>query len=124
MAAAAAEPDAIQIADDHAELEQAHPPQVAEEAPRGSNDPLWPTVVGHGVYDLDYFRSYTRFRDSYRQHNAALKYFRGQLEDPDSPQTSHEIPHMNDEDHIIPKIVHDIVGQKWHWDDTTMVAWN
>ena len=125
VAAANAPPDEIQIAEDHAALEE--PPQVVEDmAPRGSTDPLWPTVVVHGVYDLNYFRRYTRFRDSYKQHNAALKYFRGQLEDTSDPQNSNEIPLMHDTNHIIPKIIH-LTGersQEWEWDETTLVAWN
>ena len=71
---------------------------------------------------MDYFRNYAWLRDSYKQHNEALKYFR--LEDPIRPQASHQIPHMNDADHIIPQIVHDPVGQKWTCDLNKLVPWN
>ena len=30
------------------------------------------------VFDLNYFRSFRPFTDTYKQHNAALKFFRGQ----------------------------------------------
>ena len=40
------------------------------------------------VFDLNYFQSFQPFTDGYKQHNAALKFFRGQQELQDDPMQS------------------------------------
>ena len=47
------------------------------------------------MFDLAYFRGWGPFTGSYRQHDAALKYFRDEHEDPRAPFTSAPVVFSN-----------------------------
>ena len=87
--------------------------------------PRWPPP--RQVFALDFFRAnngiFSQITGSYRQHSAALKYFRDQTEDPDDPFNS---PHRVF-DNLAPAEVATVIwgkGPNWSFDRNRMVKWS
>ena len=109
----------------------AQPPAVADPGTPAVADPGTPAVADQlvRVFDLDYFSScYESFSASYKQHNAALKWFRDQQENPDDPANSP--PLVFDADgtaSAVAEIDHKIPGNTvgWAWkDEYRMWSWH
>ena len=65
------------------------------------------------VFTLDYFRSYGPFTVAYRQHNAALKYFRDVHENQADPFTSPAIEFDNHAPTAVAEMDDDPRGMQW-----------
>jgi len=64
-----------------------------------------------------------QFAGSYRQHNAALKYFRDEQENPDHPFDSHVLVFPNDAPAAAAAVTWN-KGQDWAFDRTKMLWWS
>ena len=74
------------------------------------------------VYDLAYFRGWRFFHGSYRQHNAALKYFRDEREDPTDPFESAPVLFSNSEPAAVAAVIWG-KGQGWSFNRDKMGEW-
>ena len=62
--------------------------QAAPAAAQGAPTLPPPGIPPEDVYDAEFFLNRKNLTDTWRQHNAALKYFREELEDPTDPKGS------------------------------------
>ena len=87
--------------------------------------------VNRGVYTLEYFQNYAaRWHGNYKQHNAALKYYRDEYENPADPFNS-RFPVF---DPAVAEQISRIIKRKgsgraqdnrdWEWDHTELVSWS
>ena len=86
---------------------------------------LPPPGLAGKVYDAEFFLGMKQFTDTWTQHNAALKYLRDELEDPNDPHGSQ--PLSLQEKNTVP--VATIVphtrksGPEWEFDKNNMREW-
>ena len=77
------------------------------------------------VFDLDYFRAFRPFTGGYRQHNAALKFFRWQQELPDDPLQSPCLEFHASAPTAVGVIDHSTKGMTWKsTDEWTQWCWH
>ena len=77
------------------------------------------------VFDLNYFRSFRPFTDTYKQHNAALKFFRGQQELQDDPMQSPCLQFHVSTPAAVAVINHASKGMTWEFtDERTQWSWH
>ena len=75
------------------------------------------------VFDLNYFRSFRPFTSTYKQHNAALKFFRGQQELQDDPMQSPCLQFHVSTPAAVAVINHAAKGMTWEFSDE-MTEWS
>ena len=76
-------------------------------------------------FDLNYFRSFRPFTDTYKQHNAALKWFRGQQELQDDPMQSPCLQFHVSTPTAVAVINHASKGMTWEFtDERTQWSWH
>ena len=77
------------------------------------------------VFDLDYFRAFRPFTGGWRQHNAALKFFRWQQELPDDPLQSPCLEFHASAPTAVGVIDHSTKGMTWKpTDEWTQWSWH
>ena len=77
------------------------------------------------VFDLNYFRSFRPFTSTYKQHNAALKFFRGQQELQDDPMQSPCLQFHVSTPTAVAAIKHASKGMTWEFsDERTEWSWH
>ena len=85
-------------------------------------------ALAHGlpVYDEAYFREWRNFTARWPQHNAALKYFVEQLEDPNNPGGSKGIRLEAEEPAAVAAIEPHVrgAGMEWQFDHANFVQWD
>jgi hypothetical protein len=74
-------------------------------------------------FDLAYFKAYRPITGHWKQHNAALKWFRLISERGQANDASAEIVFPNHEAVAVATIMHDDVGTDFKFDETAMVPW-
>ena len=75
------------------------------------------------IYHLEYFSQFTEFTGSYRQHSAALKYFRDEHEDPNRPFESAPLVFSNSQPAAVAAVIWGH-GESWDFDRTRMLQWS
>lgn len=84
-----------------------------------------PTATAE-VFDLDFFKNINVFSGNYKQHNAALKWFRGQQEDQGFSPTAQQQQNLlfsNSEPAAVAEIVKG-KGMSYDFDTTTTKTWH
>ena len=76
------------------------------------------------VYEEAFFRDFEHFTGKYPQHNAALKFFVEQLEDPADPQNSTGRRFDPESPAQIAAIVPHVSGPEWEFDRTKEIPWD
>ena len=74
------------------------------------------------LLDAGFVAGYREFRDGYKQHNAAMKWFRESQERED-PAAARPILFSNMEPVQVAKIVHADKGMNYELDETQTVPW-
>ena len=87
---------------------------------------LPPPGLAGDVYDAKFFLDIKRFTDSWRQHNAALKFLREELEDPDKPTLSPSRALQGQGDVLVATIMPHVKrsGPDWQFDRQKMRPWD
>jgi len=75
------------------------------------------------VYDIAFFITYKDFTGHWRQHSAALKWFRGDQENAKDPESSQPFTFPNDEKVELPAIIHP-PGMDFTFDESKKVKWS
>ena len=75
------------------------------------------------MYELVQFEALTAFTGSYRQHNAALKFLRGQHESWEAPFETAPVELRADEPAAVAAILKG-KGMAWEWDWHNMLTWS
>ena len=77
------------------------------------------------VFDLDYFRSFRPFTGGWKQHNAALKFFRAEVELQDDPMQSPSLQFHVSTPTAVAVIKHAPKGMTWEFsDEWTTWSWH
>ena len=100
-------------------------PAVAEPCPAVVEQQLAvarPLAVGP-IFDIEYFRGFRRFTGGYKQHNAALKYFRAKQENPDDPGASPHLDFPPEGPTAVAVIKHADKGMAWEFSQDEWTEW-
>jgi len=93
-------------------------------APFAAVPPIFPAVAAPGRwYDMAFFQMIDGFHDGYKQHNAALKWFRSRQEANMDPFTSQPVVFSNATPAIMGQIIHP-PGMEYDFDPTVAVRWS
>ena len=77
------------------------------------------------VFDLNYFQSFQPFTSGYKQHNAALKFFRAEVELQDDPMQSPSLQFHVSTPTAVAVIKHAPKGMTWEFsDEWTTWSWH
>ena len=92
--------------------------------PFGPVPPIFPAVAAPwGWYDMAFFQLFDAFNDGYKQHNAALKWFRSQQEDHMDPFSSQPVVFANATPAVMCQIIHP-PGMEYDFDLDVAVKWS
>ena len=121
-----AAPPALTIEDETAVAEEET--AVAEEETAAIAAGAQPASDGQPdpqVFDLNYFQSFQPFTSGYKQHNAALKFFRAELELQDDPMQSPSLQFHVSTPTAVAVIKHAPKGMTWEFsDEWTTWSWH